>query len=125
MSDSHNLQENKGAVLQVIARQGKIKTFNGRSDRDKWITTYRIPTAIGNDGSNQTNRYAMTQLYLNIFGRRLALETLGANNLISEHTIVRSHDRSLPLQVKMFTSSNYGKRSFCATDAKVVYSHLD
>jgi len=51
--------------------------------------------------------------------RRLALETLGANNLVSEHTIVRAHDRSLPLLVKMFTSSNYGKRSFSATETKV------
>ena len=42
--------------------------------------------------------------------RRLALETLGANNLISDHTIVRAHDRANPLMIKMFTSSNYGKR---------------
>ena len=52
--------------------------------------------------------------------RRLALETLGAQNLISEHTVVRAHDRSLPLQVKMFISSNYGKRNFAATDTKVI-----
>jgi hypothetical protein len=29
--------------------------------------------------------------------RRVALETLGANNLISDHTIVRAHDRAQPM----------------------------
>jgi len=53
--------------------------------------------------------------------RRLPLEHGGAANLISEHTIVRSHDRSLPLMIKMFMSQNYGKRNFAATDTKVPY----
>lgn len=51
--------------------------------------------------------------------RRLALEHVGATNLISEYAIVRAHDRSLPLLTKMFLSQNYGKRSFAATDTKV------
>jgi hypothetical protein len=32
----------------------------------------------------------------NVF-RRVALETLGANNLISDHTIVRAHDPAQPM----------------------------
>ena len=52
--------------------------------------------------------------------RRLALAHLGADNLVSEHTIVRAHDRTLPLLIKMFLSSNYGKRSFVATEKKVI-----
>lgn len=51
--------------------------------------------------------------------RRLALEHVGATNLISEYTITRSHDRSLPLLLKMFASINYSKRSFNATEQKV------
>jgi hypothetical protein len=51
--------------------------------------------------------------------RRLPLEHVGAENCISEHTILRAHDRSLPLMIKMFFSNNYGKRSFAATDTKV------
>ena len=54
----------------------------------------------------------------NVF-RRVALETLGANNLISDHTIVRAHDRAQPMLIKMFMSSNYGKRDFKATESKV------
>jgi hypothetical protein len=52
--------------------------------------------------------------------RRLALDGLGSSNLISEHTIVRAHDRAQPLLMKMFMSSNYGKRSFNPTDTKVI-----
>lgn len=51
--------------------------------------------------------------------RRLALEHIGATNLISEHAIARSHDRSLPLLIKMFFANNYSKRSFSATEIKV------
>ncbi len=57
--------------------------------------------------------------------RRLALETLGANNLISDHTIVRAHDRANPMMIKMFTSSNYGKRDFKATDSKATCEDWD
>ena len=52
--------------------------------------------------------------------RRLALEHMGAENLISEHAIVRAHDRAQPLLIKMFLTSNYGKRSFNATETKVI-----
>jgi hypothetical protein len=51
--------------------------------------------------------------------RRLALDGLGSSNLISEHAIVRAHDRAQPLLVKIFMSSNYGKRSFNPTETKV------
>ncbi len=56
--------------------------------------------------------------------RRLPLDHVGAENCISEHTIVRCHDRSMPLQLKMFFSNNYGKRSFAATETKVIFSVL-
>jgi hypothetical protein len=52
--------------------------------------------------------------------RRLALEHVGAESIISEHTIVRAHDRSYPLLIKMFFSNNYGARNFAATDTKVL-----
>jgi len=51
--------------------------------------------------------------------RRLALEHVGSESVISEHTIVRAHDRSYPLLIKMFFSNNYGARNFAATDTKV------
>jgi hypothetical protein len=51
--------------------------------------------------------------------KRLPLDHVGAENAISEHTIARAHDRAAPLQLKMFYSNNYGKRSFAATDTKV------
>ena len=57
--------------------------------------------------------------------RRLALEHIGASNAISEHTIVRAHDRSLPMLIKMFASSNFGKRSFAATDSKTIGEDWD
>jgi len=51
--------------------------------------------------------------------RRLPLDHLGSGSVISEHTIVRAHDRTLPLMLKMFMPANYGKRSFNATENKV------
>jgi len=51
--------------------------------------------------------------------RRLPLEHIGAENCISENTILRTHDQSLLLMMKMFFSNNYGKRSFAATETKV------
>jgi hypothetical protein len=57
--------------------------------------------------------------------RRLALETLGANNLISDHTILRAHDRANPMMIKMFTSSNYGKRDFKAMESKATCEDWD
>jgi hypothetical protein len=56
--------------------------------------------------------------------RRLALAHLGAENLISEHAIVRAHDRCQPLLIKMFASSNFGKRSFNATETKVNHVNI-
>jgi hypothetical protein len=40
--------------------------------------------------------------------RRLPLKHVGAENCISDNTILRAHDRSLPLMMKMFFSNNYG-----------------
>ena len=51
--------------------------------------------------------------------RRLALNHLGAENTISEHTIVRAHDRTAALELRMFFSGNYTKKSFLATENKV------
>ena len=51
--------------------------------------------------------------------RRLALAHLGADNTISEHTIVRAHDRTAALEIKMFFTGNYTKKSFLATENKV------
>jgi len=51
--------------------------------------------------------------------RRLALDHLGAANMISEHSIIRAHDRTAALEIKMFYSGNYTKKSFLATENKV------
>jgi hypothetical protein len=52
------------------------------------------------------------------------LAHLGAENLISEHAIVRAHDRCQPLLIKMFASSNFGTRSFNATETMVGHTIL-
>ena len=41
--------------------------------------------------------------------RRLPLAHVGLENAVSEHTVVRAHDRALPLQIKMFFANNFGK----------------
>jgi hypothetical protein len=51
--------------------------------------------------------------------RRLPLAHVRLENTVSEHTVVRAHDRALPLQIKIFFANNFGKRSFTATDTKV------
>jgi len=43
--------------------------------------------------------------------RRLALEHCGADGKVSECVIVRAHDRSLPLKLKMFMTNNRAQKS--------------
>ncbi len=62
--------------------------------------------------------HKMPVAYKNAY-KRILLDHVGAENAVSEHTIARAHDRAAPLQLKMFYSNNYGKRSFVATDTKV------
>jgi hypothetical protein len=50
--------------------------------------------------------------------RRLALEHGGASGKISECVIVRAHDRSLPLRLKMFMSANRAQKGFNSADNK-------
>jgi len=50
--------------------------------------------------------------------RRLPLEHCGSRSKISEQAIVRAHDRSLPLKLKMFASSNRAQKNIGATETK-------
>jgi hypothetical protein len=50
--------------------------------------------------------------------RRLALEHSGAAGKVNECVIVRAHDRSLPLRLKMFFSQNRAQKSFSAEEGK-------
>jgi len=50
--------------------------------------------------------------------RRLALDHPGSLNKVSEQTIVRAHDRSLPLKTKMFASANRSQKCLAATETK-------
>ena len=50
--------------------------------------------------------------------RRLALEHSGAEGKVSECVIVRAHDRSLPLKIKMFFSSNRVQKTLGASETK-------
>jgi len=50
--------------------------------------------------------------------RRLPLEHPGSRSKISEQAIVRAHDRTLPLKLKMFASANRAQKSIGATDTK-------
>jgi len=50
--------------------------------------------------------------------RRLALERCGADGKVSECVIVRAHDRSLPLKLKMFMTTNRAQKSLGVTEAK-------
>jgi hypothetical protein len=50
--------------------------------------------------------------------RRLALEHCGAAGKVNECVIVRAHDRSLPLKLRMFFSQNRAQKSFSAEENK-------
>ena len=50
--------------------------------------------------------------------RRLALQHGGADGKVSECVIVRAHDRSLPLRLKMFFSGNRTQKSLGGGDSK-------
>ena len=50
--------------------------------------------------------------------RRLALQQGGADGKVSECVIVRAHDRSLPLRLKMFFSGNRTQKSLGGGDNK-------
>ena len=57
--------------------------------------------------------------------RHLALEHSGAAGKISEATIVRAHDRSLPLAIKMFYNNNRAQRSFSTGSNKEAAADWD
>jgi hypothetical protein len=57
--------------------------------------------------------------------RRLALEHSGGNGKISECVIVRAHDRSLPLKLKMFASVNRAQKGFGSTESKEAATDWD
>jgi len=50
--------------------------------------------------------------------RRLALGHAGAEGKVSECVIVRAHDRSLPLKIKMFYSSNRAQKTLGVSETK-------
>ena len=50
--------------------------------------------------------------------RRLALEHAGAEGKVSECVVVRAHDRSLPLKIKMFFSQNRAQKSLGVSESK-------
>lgn len=50
--------------------------------------------------------------------RRLSLEHGGAAAKISESVIVRAHDRTLPLKIKMFHSANRMMKGFGSSESK-------
>ena len=50
--------------------------------------------------------------------RRLALDHCGAAGKVSECVIVRAHDRSLPLRIKMFFSNNRAQKNLGISDTK-------
>ena len=50
--------------------------------------------------------------------RRLALEHAGAEGKVSECVVVRAHDRSLPLTIKMFFSQNRAQKSLGVSESK-------
>lgn len=50
--------------------------------------------------------------------RRLAMKHAGADNKISEVTLIRAHDRSLPLTLRMFAAVNKYRKSFGASETK-------
>ena len=50
--------------------------------------------------------------------RLLALQHRGADGKVSECVIVRAHDRSLPLRLKMYFSGNRTQKSLGGGDSK-------
>jgi len=50
--------------------------------------------------------------------RRLPLEHCGAANKVGDIVIIRCHDRTFPLKLKMFLPVNRAQKSFAATDSK-------
>jgi len=50
--------------------------------------------------------------------RRLPLEHGGAANKVSDVVVIRYHDRSFPLKIKMFLPANRTKKSFGTSDSK-------
>jgi hypothetical protein len=44
--------------------------------------------------------------------RHLALEHLGAGACVNEYVVARSHDRSLPLRIRMFLKENVYRKGF-------------
>jgi hypothetical protein len=59
----------------------------------------------------------LNEAILGLF-RRLALEHSGAAGKVNECVVVRAHDRSLPLKLRMFFTQNRAQKSFSADEGK-------
>jgi hypothetical protein len=57
--------------------------------------------------------------------RRLALEHSGASGKVNECVIVRAHDRSLPLKLRMFASANRTQKGFGRAENKEAAQEWD
>jgi hypothetical protein len=86
---------------------------------DSWEQVPHVELC-GDGWRRNTCEYGYLFLVLIIFFdfRRLAHEHGGAAGRVNECVIVRAHDRSLPLKLRMFFSSNRAQKSFSAEENK-------
>jgi hypothetical protein len=57
--------------------------------------------------------------------RRLALEHGGGAGKVNECVVVRAHDRSLPMKLRMFYTVNRAQKNFSAEDGKELAQDWD
>jgi hypothetical protein len=98
-----------GADPKIPARRYKEQRDN-RADKLHEASMLRLPVVEPED------YWEKVPLRREPVFRNIPLKHCGAENLVNELTIIRMHDRGIPVTLKMFHGANYAKRPGKDTD---------
>jgi hypothetical protein len=113
----HEREKWMGKGAQIFGADPKIPTKkfregkDNREDRIHEASLLRLPVADPED------YWEKIPLKREPIFRNIPLKHCGAENLVNELTIIRMHDRGVPVTLKMFHGANYAKRPGKDTDA--------
>lgn len=115
----HEREKWMGKGSQVFGADPKLpmKKFreqrDNREDKIHEASLLRLPVAEPED------YWSLVPLKREPIYRNIPLKHCGGENLVNELTIIRMHDRGIPVTLKMFHAANYAKRPSREGDASL------
>jgi hypothetical protein len=106
----HEREKYMGKGAQVFGADPKLPTRkfkeqkDNREDKLHAASMLRLPVAEPEDF------WHMMPLKREPIFRNIPLKHCGAENLVNELTVIRMHDRGIPVTLRMFHGANYAKR---------------